>query len=386
MLIMGLCHREDWHPSEEEIMRLLADGHPVTTGMKIMKDFHLYRGGVYQHSECQNCRNADGSVNRWPGNRWCEQDHDITIVGYGEENGVKYWKVKNSWGSHWGENGFGKFLRGVGHCGLGIDYSVPFCSVTSSSIPSPSPNPSPGACGGTLTGNSGTFTSPGYPKAYPNNQDCTWIIRHAYGKTVKLTVMDNFELESGGMCSFDYVEFTNTDGSPISLGNGNAASQGKICGKRVPKPIFTAGNGAIVKFKSDNSANFKGFSIKYETINSNPSCTGQVLKTRFGAAPVILTSPNYPSTYPNNKKCSWTISVPSKEKVRLVFEAFSTEKSMDFVKIYDGATTSSPLLKTLFGNRVPAAITSTGNKLHITFSSDSTVALSGFQAVASAEE
>ncbi len=38
-------------------------------------------------------------------------DHAVVLVGYGEENGQKYWLVRNSWSPTWGEEGYIKVLR-----------------------------------------------------------------------------------------------------------------------------------------------------------------------------------------------------------------------------------------------------------------------------------
>jgi len=58
-------------------------------------------------------------------------DHGVLLVGYGTDGSDDYWKVKNSWGSNWGESGYIRLCRncgannGEGQCGILMSASYP---------------------------------------------------------------------------------------------------------------------------------------------------------------------------------------------------------------------------------------------------------------------
>ena len=40
-----------------------------------------------------------------------EVDHAVTAIGYGTDNGKNYWLIRNSWGTDWGEGGYGRLYN-----------------------------------------------------------------------------------------------------------------------------------------------------------------------------------------------------------------------------------------------------------------------------------
>jgi len=76
-------------------------GGPVETAFTVYSDFENYAGGIYHHV----------SGGRAGG-------HAVKMVGWGVENGQKYWKVANSWNPYWGEKGYFRIRRGNNEGGI----------------------------------------------------------------------------------------------------------------------------------------------------------------------------------------------------------------------------------------------------------------------------
>ncbi|KAI4333833.1 hypothetical protein L6164_018594 [Bauhinia variegata] len=98
--------------SEAALLKAVAN-QPVSVSIDASGSaFQFYSSGVFT-GECGT-----------------ELDHGVTAVGYGTaDDGTKYWLVKNSWGTQWGEQGYIRMQRGIdakeGICGIAMDASYP---------------------------------------------------------------------------------------------------------------------------------------------------------------------------------------------------------------------------------------------------------------------
>jgi hypothetical protein len=99
-----------------------------------------------------------------------------------------------------------------------------------------------------------------------------------------------------------------------------------------------------------------------------PPSAGCIGTVRLALSTSPLGIGDGPRSYADNADCTWLISASGPITVR--FGEFSTEPGYDFVKLYDGASLSAPLLQNFSGAAVPSAVTSTGGSLTIRFTSD----------------
>jgi len=91
-------------------MEELYTNGPITVGFEPSDEFMFYDSGIY--------KSQIGKKAPQVAQEWERVDHAVLLVGWGEENGQKYWTVQNSWGKDWGENGYFRMARGENESGI----------------------------------------------------------------------------------------------------------------------------------------------------------------------------------------------------------------------------------------------------------------------------
>uniref|UniRef100_A0A8C3I1H3 CUB and Sushi multiple domains 2 n=1 Tax=Chrysemys picta bellii TaxID=8478 RepID=A0A8C3I1H3_CHRPI len=268
-------------------------------------------------------------------------------------------------------------------------------------------------CGGTIRGeSSGRILSPGYPTPYDHNLNCIWTIEAEAGCTIGLHFM-----------VFHTEEFHDV----LRIWDGP-----EISGSSLPSDVHSTFNSVVLQFNTDFFTSKQGFAIQFSVSTATscndpgipqngsrsadskeagdsvvfqcdpgytlqgeakiscvqienrffwqpdpPSCIAPCGGILTGPAGVIL-SPQYPEPYPPGKECDWKLTVSPDYVIALVFNIFNLEPGYDFLHIYDGPSSLSPLIGSFYGSQLPDRIESSSNNLFLAFRSDASVSNAGF--------
>ena len=81
-------------PATETELMATVTRQPVTVGVAFPRNIlQFYQSGIFT-GPCGN-----------------DNDHVVTVVGYGQEALTPYWIVRNTWGASWGEQGYIRMKR-----------------------------------------------------------------------------------------------------------------------------------------------------------------------------------------------------------------------------------------------------------------------------------
>jgi len=94
----GKCNNQ----KESDMMAALNTYGPLSVCVNA-QNWDGYSSGIYT-TKCSGKYNA--------------LDHCVQLVGYDTTGSTSYWKVRNSWASSWGENGFIRLPMGTNACGI----------------------------------------------------------------------------------------------------------------------------------------------------------------------------------------------------------------------------------------------------------------------------
>uniref|UniRef100_A0A3P9JXU5 CUB and Sushi multiple domains 3a n=1 Tax=Oryzias latipes TaxID=8090 RepID=A0A3P9JXU5_ORYLA len=276
-------------------------------------------------------------------------------------------------------------------------------------------------CGGQFKGeSSGRILSPGYPFPYDNNLRCTWTI----------------DVDSGNIVSLQFLAFdTEASHDMLKVWDGppeNEMPLAELSGSLLPEGIHSTLNTVTVQFETDFYISKSGFAIQFSSsvatacrdpgvpMNgsrsgdgrepgdsvsfqcdpgyelqgddkitciqvdnryywqpSPPVCIAPCGGNLTGSNGFIL-SPNYPHPYPHSKDCDWLIAVNSDYVLSLAFISFNIEPNYDFLYIYDGPDSNSPLIGSFQDSKLPERIESSSNTMLLAFRSDGSVSYTGF--------
>ncbi|MBL4708063.1 MAG: CUB domain-containing protein, partial [Flavobacteriales bacterium] len=224
-------------------------------------------------------------------------------------------------------------------------------------------------CTGTtsITSAAGTFSDGSGTANYDNNLNCSWLIQPS-------TSPRRIELNMTSMAlSFfnDRVRVydgINNTGTLLATYNGN----------NIGNTIVAYSGSMFIEFTTDDFGRGQGWDANF--VSYVDYCQPNTVITANNGD--FTDGSQNGTNYLDNTDCEWLIQTTTPNMlVRLTFSRFNTESGFDTLTIYDGISTSDPILGTYSGNTIPAAILSTGGDMLVSFKSDGSITANGWRAL-----
>ncbi|XP_053675116.1 cubilin homolog [Anopheles nili] len=181
-------------------------------------------------------------------------------------------------------------------------------------------------CGGTLHQGMPTLGSPLVGGKYLPGQECVWELRANAGQHIGVRFINRFNIEKSPNCTKDYVELFDQQR------NREWVSLGRVCGKQIPPPFNSSGAAMKIIFRTDDSGQSDGFTIRWES-----NCGGIFYAEQEAN---VIVSPNYPAKYNNMQVCNYTFLANNSDSgIEFNFLDFELEDTLQTsICAYDNLT------------------------------------------------
>ncbi|XP_077300380.1 cubilin homolog [Arctopsyche grandis] len=216
-------------------------------------------------------------------------------------------------------------------------------------------------CGGKFSSSYGKIQTPNYPLNYFPNANCYWQISVLENHRASITFDD-----------FDLVKVQNNCTDFVRIYEGNKPDESnlistQLCGNNLEKTTYVSStNEMIVEMVSTSKTGAKGFQATYSL-----SCGSTITAKTDG---IIKVDEDLMAVQRSNS-CSWTIiGAEPKDKIALTFTYLNFMRNsktngiqcgITKIKIYDGESVTSPVIREICDNKVPPTIVSDGNAITV---------------------
>jgi hypothetical protein len=220
--------------------------------------------------------------------------------------------------------------------------------------------------------------------------DCRWIIQPAVRPMGIVLQFEYIDLEIG----YDFVRVY--DGTSISAPRlGEYTGYGP--GVPMPREIEATSGTMLVVLNTDATVGNRGFLATYRSTEGTfpstpapsstapttflyqPRCVGLRVKTENAG----MLSSWGDDLYSATTFCAWHLRpADSPPTIRLEFINLETEIGYDFVHVYDGSSARATLLGAFSGTeRLPPPVVARSGEMYVTFTTDASINMRGFQAM-----